>query len=338
MILTANKEVGTITTTEIPNYYIVNFVLNPDGNLVTLNQTGDPANSTVKLTTFSPTGEKMKETVFPGASLNYSNALAADDNGIVFGIKESDGPVLVKTDFNNNILWEKRFSNELDPALEGAEYIEPGTIQCIKRDVDGNFIIAQHLTEKNTEDLEDSGYVIYQVNPNGELIWAKPYYWGVTAWQQDTFVHQMILLEDGSIVIETMSVGGDPGSDIWITYLDNQGDFIRDLHQAHTGIGPLALSADHCLIYSNRELDPQTGTDETVCYKFGLDGTTIWKKTYKLETENGMEVSLYPHTVIRNSDDTFLIVNTYGIENSNTYGIALLKIDKNGERINQLTF
>ncbi len=338
IILSVNKETGAIGTREIPNYKVSNFVPDPDGNLLTLNETGEDPDYTVRLTTFSREGEKLREELFQNASLQYAMALAKCDDGVVFGIyKTNDGPELVKTDFDGNMLWEKRYTNKLDPGLVGAEYIEPGVIQCVKKDTDGNFIVAQHLIKKNTEDLEDSGYAIYQVTPDGELIWSKPYYLGVTAWQQDTFAKVMLLLQDGTIVIEDASSGGSPGQDIAIKYLDNEGDFIRKIHIAHAGIGPLALSTDQNIIYSNREYNPQAGGEETVCYKFGLDGTTIWKKTYSLETSEGEQLWIIPDAVHLCSDNGFLIVTSYCGIDPTPSGVALLKIDENGKLTGQLS-
>jgi len=335
IILAVNKENGATGSTEIPDYYILNFVPDSEGSLLTLNETGEFPDSTVRLTVFSREGEKLREALFSKASLQYSKALAKFNNGVVFGMYKSDGPVLVKSDFDGNVIWERRFADELDPNLKGEEYIEPGVIQCVKKDIDGNFVIAQQLIKKNTEDLLDSGYAIYQVTPDGELNWSKPYYLGVTAWQQNTFARKMLLLEDGSIVIEESSVGGDPGQDIGIKYLDNEGDFIRNLYYAHAGTGPLALSNDQCVIYANKEIQPD-GSGE-VCYKFALDGTTIWNETYSQETIDGTKLSLNPYAINRCSDNGFLIVCRYFVDNTNGTGIALLKIDKNGKLISQLS-
>ncbi len=337
-ILTTDKTSGAISKLEIPDYKVVNFVQDPDGDILSLNETGTDPDCQVRLTTFSPNGVKLKEAVFAGASLQYSNALAKCDDGVILGIyKSNDGPKLVKSDFNGNTLWQEQYANELDSGLEGEEYIEPGVIQCIKKDVDGNFVIAQQFTKKNTEDLEDCGYVIYQINSAGELLWSKPYYLGVTAWQQDTFAREMLLLEDGSIVIEESWSGGSPGQDIRIVYLDNAGDFIRKLHTAHTGKGPMALGSDQSVIYSNREYDPQLGKDETVCCKFGLDGTIIWKKTYNPETTDGTQLNVRPRAIFRCSDTGFLIVCEYRVDNTTDHGVALLKINGDGELIGRLS-
>jgi hypothetical protein len=333
-MLTIEKGTGKTSTISIDGYYVTGMTEDPDSNLLTFNQTGLTQPYTGNITVFSSTGEKLKEVAHPDVKMR--NAFATCDDGVVFTYWKSDNtPVLAKTDFDGNIVWEKQYANELDSSLTGTEYITPWSICAIRKDVDGNLIVAQSIQKYGSSEPEqkDVGYAVYMVTPAGDLVWSKAHYEGISDWQDSAHAVDMVVLQDGTIVVEWRLGTADPdGPAFFLYYFDNQGDFICKLHSFFpSGQGSMCLSADQKVVYTNREEDYVANTYKTVMYKFDLDGTQIWKQTYYEEPSNGVDVPR-PIDVYLCSDSGFLIPATVSTDTANLIRVIFIKTDANGNQ------
>jgi len=270
-----------------------------------------------------------------------NNALATYDDGVVFSYLQSDyTPVLAKTDFAGNIVWEKRYANELDPNLTGAEYVTPGTISAIRKDVDGNLIVAQSIRKYGSSEPEpqDVGYAVYMITPAGDMVWTKAYYEGRSDWQDGVNAVDMMVLQDGTIVVEWQLGYAEPGgSMILLDSLDNQGDPICQLHSFdRSEVGNMCLSADQKVVYTSREADWVANTNKTVMYKFNLDGTDIWKQTYYETSGDDADGTPYPVAIHPCLDGGVLVSATISADTANTVRIIFIKTDANGNQQNNL--
>jgi hypothetical protein len=337
-IVNIAKDTGIIKTISIDGSYITGLTQDPDGNLLTLNQTGMLPSYSGSLTVFSSAGEKLKETVHPDVIMG--DALATCDDGVVFAYRKSDGtPVLAKTDFDGNILWEKHYANELDSGLTGNEYISPGGITTIRRDVDGNLVVEQNIQKLNAPETDPSniGYAIYKVTTAGELIWSRADYVAASSWSEGASSKNMMTLQDDSIIVEYSTWGNSPGTTLKIQYLDNQGDPIDTIFSnANSGAGTISLSTDQKLLYATREHDFETSTNKTVMHKLDLDGTEIWKRTYYEISGDDADGTPYPVAIHPCSDGGFLISATLSTDTANTVKIIFIKTDAQGNQQNNL--
>ncbi len=330
-MLTIEKGTGKTSTISIDGYYVTGMTEDPDGNLLTFNQTGLTQPYTGNITVFSSAGGKLKEVVHPDVKM--SNAFATCDDGVVFTYWKSDNtPVLAKTDFDGNIVWEKQYANELDSSLTGTEYITPWSICAIRKDVDGNLIVAQSIQKYGSSEPEqkDVGYAVYMVTPAGDLVWSKAHYEGISDWQDSAHAVDMVVLRDGTIVVEWHLGYSEPGGSMYILdYLDNKGDSIRQLHAFdRSGAGSMCLSADQKVIYVCRAPDYGGNADKTIMYKFDLDGTEIWNQSYY----DDLTDRPYPIDVYLCSDGGFLIPATVSTGSANLIRVIFIKTDANGNQ------
>jgi hypothetical protein len=334
-ILAIEKGTGKTRANNIDGYYVTGMTEDPDSNLLTFNQTGLTQPYTGNITVFSSTGEKLKEVAHPDVIMR--NAFATCDDGVVFTYWKSDNtPVLAKTDFDGNIVWEKQYANALDSSLTGTEYITPRDICAIRKDVDGNLIVAQSIRKYGSSESEqkDVGYAVYMVTPAGGLVWSKAHYKGISDWQDSVNAVDMVVLQDGTIVVEWHLGYSEPGgSMIVLEYLDNQGDSIRQLHAFdRSGAGSMCLSADQKVIYVCRASDYGTNAVGTVMYKFDLDGTLIWNQSYYEDRFSDPYDRPYPIGVYLCSDGGFMVPATVSTDTANLTGIVFIKTDANGNQ------
>jgi len=339
-IVTVSKHNGRVSTVGLGDMYVTAMEQDMDRDFLLCAQKKMGADPEATIVLVSPTGERIREYPLPGAVV--SEALAVVDDGFVFGYEDANGmPVLASWSWDGAVVWERRFSDELDPGKDEQEHIDPRTIARIRKDADGSLVVAQTIVKTGSAESEprDAGYAVYKVSATGELAWAAANYRGRTEWGDAVWARDIALLPDGTMALLWYLGTAEPGGSTYIiSYLDNTGGFIHDLATfGRQGEGAMCFSSDHQVIYVNREHDVPNSVLRSAMYKYDLDGTILWRKTLYSVTSGAGDVPIPLHVHLCN-DGTFLFSSYQFTDVPGVVRLTFLRVDANGNRLNDPQF
>jgi len=338
---TIQKTDGQISQTVFQDYFIQAFELDPDQDFVSIARTGSWSEPVGTLTTFSTSGTVVRETRIP--EIFMGDAFVRTESGVVFSYAQEDiKGVIAKYDWTGSAEWERHFTDELDPGLTGNEHVVTGAVVAIKQDVDGNLVVLQNITKSNAVETADSGYAVYQVNPEGELLWTTPHYRARRDWGESAGASQLVLFPDGTMVVNAYICGPDPGCGNSLVYLDNRGSYVRDVHQFPHGQGGRITGSDDSAVVIATRVRPVGSTyrSDFHWYKLDLNGNPVWDFTWSFSDSEDLELAVDVHSITRCEDFGFLISATYSTDDgepNRRYGVVFLWLKNNGQLLNRPT-
>lgn len=138
----------------------------------------------------------------------------SDNNYVITGYEEISfgGPVIMKVDPNGNIVWKKKFEDNL------------GAANSIIETSEGDYVVAGTTYAGPVSERTYKGWVI-KLSRDGDIRWQKSY-----SYINQSFFYSVKQALDGSYIVAGSSnaniSGGYNNSDFWLVNLKKDGDVI----------------------------------------------------------------------------------------------------------------
>ena len=203
----------------------------------------------------------------------YSNSI---DGDIVDSINNGEDMLIIKLDFQGNILWQKRYDGG---AHDRAHFIQKTS--------DSGFIVAGSK-QNALFNFNGNDFWILKLDIDGDIIWQKTF--GGT---DEDLAYQIKQTSDGGYIVggSTMSSDGDVTGinldnqrDTWVIKIDSIGDiqWQRRFEEISTQyLISIMQSIDGGYILNNEN----SGTYGPTMIKLDEFGSTEWQNNYKASNE-----------------------------------------------------
>ena len=257
----------------------------------------------------------------PGNTLVGGYILETDDNGLLilgskyFGHTLSGNIILIKTDPNGNVQWQKEY--------------EEGTGQCIIKTNDGGYLISGNTDKYYEEKCEEARLI--KIDFYGNVEWDKTYGYNNT----DGAFNVIQTNDNNYLITGTSYIEEDKlGPQIYFAKVDSEGNL---LWQKNFGRDEYYMDSGHCSYQTNDGGFVLTGGtsledphwEDVFIIKTDNDGNQEWLKTYPTPYQ-----SLdYAYSIIQTDDGGYLMGAVQAIYRYSftDWDIWLIKTDSEGD-------
>jgi hypothetical protein len=298
-----------------------------DGNFVVTGSisiigTQPPSHPDVYLSKVDSAGNVIWQRNFGGIYLDFGYSVQqTTDNGFIIAgytirdnVTNNEDAILIKTDADGNLVWERRFGT-----------INDDRGYCVRQTTDGGYIITGYTLIGSTR----QAYLL-KTDSTGNPMWWRTF--GSPLWAEGHSVQQT--LDGGYIIAGRIGISSIPyNTDIFLIKTDNQGDLIWQ-----NNYGGNLVEEAFCVLQS---LDGGYvicgsvygvfSSSDVYILKTDTNGNLVWNHTYGGYSEDE------GYCIRQTADDGFIIVGrTNSFFQSST--VYIIKTDDNGHLLWDRTF
>lgn len=248
-----------------------------------------------------------------GTSCGYFVQQTTDGGFIVCGNVTlslgNEETLLLKTDNNGNLEWNKLF---------GGEKNDLG--HCVKQTNDNGFVIVCQSNSFSTNTADDIWLI--KTDTNGDTLWTKTY-----GGSNGDLGRSVVITDDGYIIAGDTWSYSNAFCDIWIIKTDKNGDTLwsKNYGGDHYDQGhEIQKTNDGCFVITGYTGSDFYATKKTDIWliKIDKDGQLLWDKRF------GDENLDYGYSVSQTSDNGFVMCGTQKINpGDNQINVIIAKTD-----------
>lgn len=287
----------------------------PNGNFVAVGERISSGGSVGIMTIVNPEGEELYTTDFIDYDLNVAWDIKTVVDGMLIAgesnksYPEKDSLMVIKTDFDGNILWTHKYFEIIESA---------SSIDLLILD-DGSFIISSIGEEVDV--------TLARVESNGQLInsilLADSYF---------HFTTELLITNDGGILL-----AGGTGGKPWMRKIDVDGNLIwESIYSEPSGIVTSVLEDESGNIYASGYLD-QMNIRSGFLFKYDAEGNLLTENFYSLF--NQVNGATTPLGMCFSHDDQIIITGSKIPDvNIANFSLFVIKLNLEGELLAEWQF